>query len=54
MNKQEISFAVIVKNREIVKIGRSCIEHPPIQYDGRKTKWFDDERTLKKGGAQNA
>lgn len=47
MIKQEIQFAVVIKNGEVVKVGRSCIEHPTIWYDGRKTKWFDDNRLLK-------
>lgn len=49
MIKQYIQFAVVVKNGEVVKVGRSYIEHPPIRYDGRKTKWFDDKRILKSG-----
>lgn len=51
MMKQEIRFVVVIKNGEIVRIGRSCIKHPVIRYDGRKTKWFDDASLLKKGGA---
>ena len=51
MNKQEIVFAVLIKNGEVVKVGRSHIEHPPIRYDGRKTKRFDDAVYSKKGGA---
>lgn len=51
MNKQEIVFAIVVKNGEVIKVGRSYIEHPKIQYDGRKTKWFDDAVHSKKGGA---
>ncbi len=51
MNKQEIVFAVLIKNGEVVKVGRSFIELPPIRYDGRKTKWIDDAACSKKGGA---
>lgn len=51
MNKQEIAFAVVIKNGEVVKIGRSYIIQPEIRYSGRKTKWFDDTKLLKKGGA---
>lgn len=47
MIKQDIQFAVVVKNGEVKRIGRSFIEHPPIRYDGRKTKWFDDASRLK-------
>ncbi len=50
MNKQEIVFAVAIKNGEVVKTGRSYIEHPPIRYDRRKTKWLDDAAYPKKGG----
>lgn len=49
MIKQEIQFAVVIKNGEVKRIRRSYIEHPPIRYDGRKTKWFDDKRNLKSG-----
>lgn len=42
MNKQKIIFAVVVKDGKAVKVGRSYAEHPPIRYDGRKLKWFDD------------
>lgn len=51
MIKQEIQFAVAIKNGEVVKVGRSYIVHPKIRYDGRKTKWFDDAAYSKKGGA---
>lgn len=51
MIKQEIQFAVVIKNGEVKRIGRSYIEYPPIRYDGRKTKWFDDAAYSKKGGA---
>lgn len=53
MNEQEVCFAVVVKNREVARVGRSYIGHPEIKYDGRKTKWFDDSALLKKGGVRN-
>lgn len=47
MNKQEIVFVIIVNDREVVKVGCSCVEHLAIQHDGRKTKWFDDSALRK-------
>ena len=46
--KQTITFAVTTKDGVITGIGKSTIAHPPIKYDGRKTKWFDDFKMLKK------
>lgn len=46
MIKQEIQFAVVIKDGEVKRIGRSYIEHLEIQYDGRKTKWFDESQIL--------
>lgn len=51
MNKCEIQFAVVTNGKEVTTIGRSFIAHPPIRHDGKETKWFDDSRILKKGGA---
>lgn len=45
--KQDIQFAIVIKDGEVKRIGRSYIEHPAIRYDGRKTKWFDDAPRLK-------
>lgn len=50
MDKQEIAFAVVIRSGEVVEIGRSYIEQPEIQYDGRNTKRVDDALLLKKGG----
>lgn len=46
--KQISTFAVTTKDGVITGIGKSTITHPPIKYDGRKTKWFDDSKLLKK------
>lgn len=48
MDKQTVQFAVVTKNHEVVQVGRSIITQPPVQYKGAGTKWFDDEKILKK------
>ena len=48
MDKQTVQFAVVTKNHEVVQVGRSVITQPPIHYTGAGTKWFDDEKLLKK------
>lgn len=46
--KQTTTFAVATKDGVITGIGKSTVTHPSIKYDGRKTKWFDDSKLLKK------
>lgn len=46
MIKQDMRFAVIIKDGEVKRIGHSYIEHPAIRYDGRKTKWLDESQIL--------
>lgn len=49
MKKQTMEFVVQTDESGIVKnIGVGVAYHPPIKYDGRKTKWFDDSKLLKK------
>ncbi|RHR89447.1 hypothetical protein DWW33_04120 [Roseburia sp. AF15-21] len=48
MQKQTIQLATVVKNGVIQKVGNSSIYHSSIQYDGRKTKWFDDSKLIHK------
>ena len=48
MQKQITQFAAVTKAGVVQRIGSSSIYHPPIQYDGRKTKWFDDSKLIRK------
>lgn len=48
MDKQTVQFAVVTKNHEVVRVGHSFITQPPVHYTGAGTKWFDDEKLLKK------
>lgn len=52
--KQKTEFAVQTDRNGVVNtVGKSYMMHPPIKYDGRKTKWFDDSLLLKKGCANH-
>lgn len=49
MKSQTIQFGVNKDKSNVVQqVGKSVMYHPPIKYDGRKTKWFDDTKLLKK------
>lgn len=48
MNRQTVQFAIVTKTGVVQRVGSSSIYHPPIQYDGRKTKWFDDSKLIRK------
>lgn len=48
MNRQTVQFAVVSKSGGVQKVGNSAIYHPPIKYDGRTTKWFDDSKLIRK------
>lgn len=48
MQKQTMQFATVTKAGVIRRVGISSIYHSPIQYDGRKTKWFDDSKLIHK------
>ena len=48
MQKQTVEFAVeTAKDGVIRNIGKSTIIQPKTNYDGRKTRWFDDSRLIK-------
>lgn len=47
MKKQTMQYAVETKNGIVQKIGKSTIYQPKIQYNQKKTKWFDDNILLK-------
>lgn len=49
MQRQTIQFAVQTKGNVVQTIGKSLIYQPKTNYDGRKTKWYEDKP--KKGGA---
>lgn len=48
MKKQTVQFVTTKKDGVVEHIGRSEILQPKIKYDGRKTKWFDDSKLIKK------
>lgn len=52
MKIQEIKFAIITDGREVTQIGRSVIYQPQADYKGKGTKWLDDARLVRKGGAR--
>lgn len=47
IGKQDATFAVVTKNGEVLKVGRSCVECPEIKYSGKPMKWFNDNLLLK-------
>lgn len=51
MRIQEIRFATVITGKKVNQIGRSVIFQPIVDYKGKGTKWFDDSRLVKKGGA---
>lgn len=52
MKIQKMEFAVITNGREVTQIGRSVVYQPPVDYKGKGTKWLDDARLVRKGGAR--
>lgn len=49
MKKHTMEFAVETDKSGVVKnIGVGVAYHPPIKYNGKKTKWFDESKLLKK------
>lgn len=52
-NKQTLEMAVQTKNGAVQRIGKSAIYQPKTNYQGKGTKWFDDNKLLKKGGVIN-
>lgn len=53
MNKQTTEFATVTEKGMVNQVGRSSILTPKTNYSGKGTKWFDDTKLLKKGGANN-
>ena len=49
--KQTVQFAVTTKNGVVTQVGRSTGYTPRTKYSGKKTKWFDESRLLKKGAS---
>ena len=45
MQKTTIQFATVTKDGESQRVG---IYQSKIQYDGRKTKWFDDTKLIRR------
>lgn len=49
MKKSVSEFAVVTdKDNVVKKIGKSSVLHPKTSFCGKKTKWFDDSKLLKK------
>ena len=49
MKKAISEFAVVTdKDNVVKKIGKSSVLHPTTSFCGKKTKWFDDSKLLKK------
>lgn len=53
MKKQTAEFATVTKDGVVEQIGRSYILVPKTNYSGKGTKWFDDTKLIKKGGAND-
>lgn len=43
MEKQIVTFPVIVKEGIVTKIGKSYITHPEIRFNGNSIKWYEDK-----------
>lgn len=46
--EQTIHHGVVIKNGEVVRVGRSVIYQPKTQFNGKGINWFDDSKLLKK------
>lgn len=44
LDKQTITFSMIVKDNVVTEIGRSYIRHPKVQFNGNGTKWYEDKQ----------
>lgn len=40
-------YTVIDKNNVVTQIGKMSVLQPKITYNGKKTKWFDDNKLVK-------
>ncbi len=43
MQKQTVEFAVIRKNDNITRIGRTSINQPKPKFKGGSVKWYEDK-----------
>ncbi len=41
MEKQEVSFAVLIKDGVVTQVGKSVVLQPCIHFGGGSTKWYD-------------
>ena len=48
MEIQKMEFAVEANGNRILRIGRSVIYQPPVNYKGKETRWFDDQCLIRK------
>lgn len=48
MDKQVTGFYTVKDENNVIKqIGKMSVFKPKIKYNGKKTKWFDDNKLLK-------
>ena len=47
MQKQTVEFAVETKSGVVQRIGKSSVVVPKTNYNGKKTRWFDDKQLIK-------
>lgn len=49
MDKQITGFYTVKDENNVIKqIGKMSVLQPKTKYNGKKTKWFDDSKLLKK------
>lgn len=48
--KQSYTFAIVIKNNEIVQVGNSVIYQPKTKLVKGEIKWFDDSKLVKSRG----
>lgn len=44
LEKQIITFPVIVKDGVVTCIGNSYTSHPEIRFNGKSIKWYEDKK----------
>ena len=47
MQKEIVSFGIQTENGVVKEIGKSIVEFPKIEFNGKGIKWFDDNKLLK-------
>ncbi len=52
--KQKISFAVVSRDGVVIRIGRSEMLIPRIEFSGGGMKWFDDSKLVRRRGDEQS